>query len=1003
MDAESSIKRRHDPVSMETMGVEGSKSTKRKDVIDSSISEASLPSIEKRRKVIDGSSVSKGKNVVEGVPSKAGESKFFLKDPPTHSVHMSCYTNVEVFKDLKDKLTDKQYKIFGETCFGVFTRMQHCDVQAQMLRCCMVREPIGSTPDAFLIDINGNELRFSIREFAIITGLKCVGDEDAFKINRKDKNWGLNDADAVKIAVLYFIHTYILSNEKNAVKIPRLHFDLVESGKYVDYPWGKKTFNELIKSMTHKMTSEKKFYRLHGMPLAMQVWLYECCSFVDATLAVNTGNNIPRMLNWTTIESQPSFMELMDGIFKEDNTPEMRIFANIVPTVDELVCLQLPPLVNGVPESTTAPVLDGDDFASTPPHNDTHQKGVVQSESPPSKKRRQMSVGTSSSKKADLQPETIPISNIAPRRKTPTVQTGKSASPIGTEQVHVNTPSVQFPTSTKQGELCLMRQEIDEFKKSVKDEFNDLHKLINDNLTTILQAIEAIKGNKDSEKGAARESTFQQHDNGIHNKSPIQNGSYTTHFPTEVSDELPIVFINITPYILLKQFKQPYSYLSPGLVGDVGVNEVNSTGDTLRDSTQEIQGPGDILGDYVEPEPFGSQIPIKTADVIIVTSAAIPINEGSNMLVHDNIVQGVSSSSFCAGTDHSNQVTPHNVVVEFEGIHVGKEQEHVSQYELTDEFLPTQNTITKIVITLRKERRPGPLQMSPYMTNFGSASRSSVKLTEIFDKKHPFDNNCITGRHDAKLFGEFSKWVKEGMLVRHDSSDKNWFYLLSMEGQMWNDEHLDVMFYYFRKKTKYDTNSTYKFTTVDCVFNTKFDAIHKGYLDPDCAISVGKQEDVLCEYVKGHRLHCTVPWHLVDYVFIPVNIKEKNHWLLAVLSFLDRHFYQSKQGVDWNYHPAYKDKAPADKFDVMFVENLPQQRPGSMDCGMYVAAYAEYLSQGEGIPHGDTELLHTRYGALLWDYAKRKMEANAESDNEAPPKPVRPKIDFDQVEKIIVN
>ncbi|XP_059294929.1 uncharacterized protein LOC132047999 [Lycium ferocissimum] len=113
MDAESSIKRRHDPVSMETMGDEGSKSTKRKDVIDSSISEASLPSIEKRRKVIDGSSVSKGKNVVEDVPSKAVESKFFLKDPPTHSVHMSCYTNVKVFKDLKDKLAISGQNIWG--------------------------------------------------------------------------------------------------------------------------------------------------------------------------------------------------------------------------------------------------------------------------------------------------------------------------------------------------------------------------------------------------------------------------------------------------------------------------------------------------------------------------------------------------------------------------------------------------------------------------------------------------------------------------------------------------------------------------------------------------------------------------------------------------------------------------------------------------------------------------------------------------------------------------
>ncbi|XP_059291932.1 uncharacterized protein LOC132045364 [Lycium ferocissimum] len=366
MVAESSIKMRHDPVSMETMDEEGSKSIKRKEVVHPSNSKSPAPSTEKRRKVIDGSSVSKGKNVVEDGPSKELESNFFVKDAPTHPVHMSCYTNTEVFKQLKDKLTDKQYKMFGETCFGVFFRMQHCDVQAQILRCCMVKELMESTPDAFLIDINDKELRFSIREFALITGLKCIGDENAFPFNRKgknrllekyfggsknvpykaalmecfkDKNWGLNDADAVKIAILYFIHTYILSNEKKVIKIPRLHFELVEIGRYADYPWGKKPFTELVKSMTHKMNSEKKFYRLHGMPFAMQIWLYECCSHVDETLAVKSGNDIPRMLNWRTVESQPTFKDLMDGMFKEDNSPEMCTFDNIVPTVNEVACL----------------------------------------------------------------------------------------------------------------------------------------------------------------------------------------------------------------------------------------------------------------------------------------------------------------------------------------------------------------------------------------------------------------------------------------------------------------------------------------------------------------------------------------------------------------------------------------------------------------------------------------------------------------------------------------
>ena len=63
------------------------------------------------------------------------------------------------------------------------------------------------------------------------------------------------------------------------------------------------------------------------------------------------------------------------------------------------------------------------------------------------------------------------------------------------------------------------------------------------------------------------------------------------------------------------------------------------------------------------------------------------------------------------------------------------------------------------------------------------------------------------------------------------------------------------------------------------------------------------------------------------------------------------------------------------------------------------------MSHEEAIPHKDldAELLRTRYGALLWVYAQKKNEVDAVSDNEAPPKPVRAAIDFDQVELNIVN
>ncbi|KAK4368392.1 hypothetical protein RND71_012184 [Anisodus tanguticus] len=57
-----------------------------------------------------------------------------------------------------------------------------------MLRCFIVRELNASTEDAFLMDINDSELRFTIREFSIVSGLKCAGDLDDFKVAPKKKN-----------------------------------------------------------------------------------------------------------------------------------------------------------------------------------------------------------------------------------------------------------------------------------------------------------------------------------------------------------------------------------------------------------------------------------------------------------------------------------------------------------------------------------------------------------------------------------------------------------------------------------------------------------------------------------------------------------------------------------------------------------------------------------------------------------------------------------------------
>ncbi|XP_060192372.1 uncharacterized protein LOC132621914 [Lycium barbarum] len=64
-------------------------------------------------------------------------------------------------------------------------------------------------------------------------------------------------------------------------------------------------------------------------------------------------------------------------------------------------------------------------------------------------------------------------------------------------------------------------------------------------------------------------------------------------------------------------------------------------------------------------------------------------------------------------------------------------------------------------------------------------------------------------------------------------------------------------------------------------------------------------------------------------------------------------------------------------------------------------AFAEFLSSSEVIPtEFDANLLRVRYSALLCDNAWDKSNNNASSDNKQPPRPIRPVVDYDAVDKV---
>ncbi|KAF3648857.1 hypothetical protein FXO37_19239 [Capsicum annuum] len=84
-------------------------------------------------------------------------------------------------------------------------------------------------------------------------------------------------------------------------------------------------------------------------------------------------------------------------------------------------------------------------------------------------------------------------------------------------------------------------------------------------------------------------------------------------------------------------------------------------------------------------------------------------------------------------------------------------------------------------------------------------------------------------------------------------------------------------------------------------------------------------------------------------------------------------------------HHADRDKM-GNPFDVQYAEGISQQTIGSLDCGLFVTAYTEYLSDGLQVSNDgfDVRLLCQRYASLLWKYGELKAQKSYASDIKDP-------------------
>ncbi|KAF4348270.1 hypothetical protein G4B88_002671 [Cannabis sativa] len=247
-----------------------------------------------------------------------------------------------------------------------------------------------------------------------------------------------------------------------------------------------------------------------------------------------------------------------------------------------------------------------------------------------------------------------------------------------------------------------------------------------------------------------------------------------------------------------------------------------------------------------------------------------------------------------------------------------------------------------------------------------------------------------------------------------DISNKMWFHNLAYPNCFLTNSccsHIDIIFYYLRKKIMYSAEPKIKVTTTDCLFCSSITSLYEKFVEKNNDISVLSLSHNVAQYIQGGKILCATPWHLVDHVVMPINVKLQDHWICGCLNIAERRIYLYNSLRSGRYMTATKEAckpfsvilpyyfsmldfkglrneakfSTMEPFPIVVVDGLPEQV--TADCGVFVASFAEYFIDGKPIPSSDfdVEIHRDRLAVLFYQYGMKKQTENIESESEAPP------------------
>ncbi|KAM3220005.1 hypothetical protein P3L10_024536 [Capsicum annuum] len=213
--------------------------------------------------------------------------KYRIDKIPPHPLHMGSLCNCAFEEEIKEYFGENILETFRNTIFGIFLDLPRCNWIRQISKCLLMLGIQQDNKNELHVWVQGEILKFTMLEFAIINGLKCTDNIDNYMYTSSSKsalmsryfsynkgaitrsklitwvqNGNLDNAEgALNLAILFFVHTFMFSQHKEA-PISVAHFQIVEDGRSIHFSWRKVTFEKLMSSWQQDFNTVKQLYSL---------------------------------------------------------------------------------------------------------------------------------------------------------------------------------------------------------------------------------------------------------------------------------------------------------------------------------------------------------------------------------------------------------------------------------------------------------------------------------------------------------------------------------------------------------------------------------------------------------------------------------------------------------------------------------------------------------------------------------------------------------------------